>query len=176
MNKIQKYFKHRQNLIDQYAKGDMTKREYLKANYKAVIHNDIGPFSILDNVDKCLFNYQYYNALAKEKKGASYEKGLEYELKRDYISQSNYYYRKKDHATRHALRLLDYENVEGYYVKVKSSELKGKLFEIVCRDYGMYDMILHSTNEGILNNLREEGVFTEGSRVSLIDDYINAKY
>lgn len=95
MNKIQKYFKYRQSLIDQYTKGDMTKREYLRANYEAVVYNDIGPFSILDNVDKCLFNYQYYNALAKENKKAGCEKGLEYELKKDYLSQSNYYYRKR---------------------------------------------------------------------------------
>ena len=43
MNAIQKYFKYRQSLIDQYAKGDMTKREYLQKNYEAVVYGDIGP-------------------------------------------------------------------------------------------------------------------------------------
>ena len=37
-------------------------------------------------------------------------------------------------------------------------------------------MILHSTNEQILNSLKEEGVFSEGSRKSLIDGYINQRY
>ena len=68
MNAIQKYFKYRQSLIDQYAKGDMTKREYLQKNYEAVVYGDIGPFRNMDTVEKALFNYQYYNALAKENK------------------------------------------------------------------------------------------------------------
>lgn len=176
MNKMQKYFRYRQSLIDQYLKGDMTKREYLNKNYDAVINNDIGPFTILDSVDKCLYNYQYYNALAKENKSISSHYDMEYELKKDFREKSNYYYHKKDMATRQVLKLLDYKNVEAYFVKVKSHALKGKLFEIVCRDYDIYDMILHSTNTGILNSLREEGVFVEGSRVSLIDGYVNARY
>ena len=52
MNKIQKYFQYRQSLIDQYLKGDMTKREYLQMNYNAVVHNDIGPFIYMDTVEK----------------------------------------------------------------------------------------------------------------------------
>ena len=51
MNAIQKYFKYRQSLIDQYAKGDMTKREYLQKNYEAVVYGDIGPFRNMDTVE-----------------------------------------------------------------------------------------------------------------------------
>ena len=58
MNAIEKYFRYRQSLIDQYVKGDMTKREYLQANYEAVVYNDIKPFKNIDNVRKGLFNYQ----------------------------------------------------------------------------------------------------------------------
>ena len=83
---------------------------------------------------------------------------------------------KKDAATRQVLKLLEYKNIEAYFVKVRSRALKGKLYEIVCRDYGIYDMILHSTDTAILNSLREEGVFSEESRVSLIDGYVNARY
>ena len=71
MNAIQKYFKYRQSLIDQYAKGDMTKREYLQKNYEAVVYGDIGPFRNMDTVEKALFNYQYYNALELQKAGAA---------------------------------------------------------------------------------------------------------
>ena len=56
MNAIQKYFKYRQSLIDQYAKGDMTKREYLQRNYEAVVYGDIGPFRNMDTLEKALFN------------------------------------------------------------------------------------------------------------------------
>ncbi len=72
------------------------------------------------------------------------------------------------------LKMLDYKNVEAYFVKVKSHNLKGKLYEIVCAD--CYKMILHSTNAQILKNLREEGVFCEQVKTSLIDGYINQKY
>ncbi len=176
MNQLQKYFRYRQALIDQYLKGDMTKREYLQANYDAVIGSDFGPFTILDSVEKCLFNYQYYNALAKENRSISMHEDMETALKRQYQSQSDYYYRKKDQATQKALALIDYCDVEAYLVKVKSRALKGKLFEIVCRSDALYGMILHSTNDRLRQRLEEEGVFLEGSRLSLIDAYVNQRY
>ncbi len=173
MNAIQKYFKYRQSLIDQYVKGDMTKREYLQRNYEAVVYGDIGPFRNMDTVEKALFNYQYYNALAKEAKLISTTRDMDYELKQDHIEKSNYFYSKKDKATMTVLRMLDYRGVEAYFVKVKSKFLKGKLFEIVIEEE---DVILHSTSPLILKCLREEGVFSEGSRKSLIDDYVNHRY
>ena len=173
MNQIQKYFRYRQSLIDQYKKGDMTKREYLQMNYDAVINNGINPFKNIDTVEKALYNYQYYNALAKQMKSISTESGMEYEIKNDYREKSDYYYYKKDKATMKVLKMLDYRNIEAYFVKVRSKYLKGKLFEIVIPEY---NVILHSTNNLILNNLRDEGVFTEGSRISLIDEYINHRY
>lgn len=174
MNAIQKYFKYRQSLIDQYLKGDMTKREYLAKNYETVLNNDIGPFKNTDTVEKALYNYQYYNAMAKQYKYESTFDYIDWEIKKDLQHQSNYYYSRKDDATRHVLKMLDYKGVEAYFVKVKSKALKGKLFEMVIHDYK--NMILHSTNEGILNSLREEGVFSEGSRISLIDGYVNQRY
>lgn len=173
MNAIQKYFKYRQSLIDQYIKGDMTKKEYLQKNYEAVVYGNIGPFTNMDTVEKALFNYQYYNALAKEQKTISTTKDMEYELKQDSLERSNYYYHKKDKATLAVLRMLDYRGTEAYFVKVQSKYLKGKLFEIVIEEE---DIILHSTSSLVLKCLREEGVFTEGSRKSLIDDYVNHRY
>lgn len=173
MNAIQKYFKYRQSLIDQYAKGDMTKREYLARNYEAVVYGDIGPFRNIDTVEKALFNYQYYNALAKEMKSVSTTRDLDYELKRDYMEKSNYYYSKKDRATLAALRMLDFKGVEAYFVKMRSKYLDGKLFEIVIQEE---NIILHSTSSLILKLLREEGVFCEERRKSIIDDYVNHRY
>ena len=176
MNELQKYFRHRQALTDQYLKGDMTKREYLQANYQAVTGADFGPFTILDSVEKCLFNYQFYNALAKEQRSISVHEEMEFPLKKQFQAQSDYYYRKKDAATRKALELLAYQGIEAYFVKVKSRALRGKLFEIICHGPQLYQMVLHSTSQSLLQRLREEGVFVEGSRVSVIDAYINARY
>lgn len=173
MNAIQKYFKYRQSLIDQYAKGDMTKREYLQRNYEAVVYGDIGPFRNMDTLEKALFNYQYYNALAKEMKTVSTARDMEYELKRDYLEKSNYYYSRKDRATLAALRMLDFRGVEAYFVKMRSKYLNGKLFEIVIQEE---NIILHSTSSLILKCLREQGVFREERRKSVIDDYVNYRY
>ena len=110
---------------------------------------------------------------AMENKTISTTRDMDYELKQDYLEKSNYYYSKKDRATLTALRMLDYKDVEAYFVKVKSKFLKGKLFEIVIEEE---DVILHSTSSLILKCLREEGVFHEESRKSLIDDYVNHRY
>lgn len=172
MNALQKYFNYRQALIDQYIKGDMTKREYLSKNLDAVLSLNIKPFKYVDNVDKGLFNYQYYNAMAKEAKmeAGGYDDN---ETCGIYREKSNYYYNKKDKATLKVLELKDYRNVKAYYIKVKSKGLKNKLFEIVLEDN---KMILHSTNDLILKRLKEEGIFEEKSRQSLIDGYINQRY
>lgn len=173
MNGIQKYFRYRQSLIDQYAKGDMTKAEYLQRNYEAVVYGDIKPFKNIDTVEKGLYNYQYFNALAKQMKSLSTSRNLDYDLKMDYLQRCDYYYSKKDKATLKVLKMLDYRDVEAYFVKVNSKLLRGKLFEIVLKEP---EVVLHSTNEIILKNLREEGVFQEESKKSIIDEYINHRY
>ncbi|MCC8014240.1 MAG: hypothetical protein LIO87_03510 [Eubacterium sp.] len=172
MNALQKYFAYRQSLINQYTKGDMTKEEYLDENLEAVLSLRDKPFKYVDNVDKGLFNYQYYNAMAKacrmEKRGVTSEEGL---IIQDKI---NYFYDCKDRATMKILRLCDFRDTEGYFIKVRSRFLSGRLFEILLKEYE--GIVLHSQNEGILNALREAGVFKEGTRKSVIDYYINSKY
>lgn len=167
-----KYFMYRQSLINQYIKGDMTKSEYLSQNLEAVLSLNINPFKNVDTVEKGLFNYQYYNALAKEAKmnSRNFSNPL---TEKSYIEKSNYYYEKKDKATLKVLNLLNYNDIDAYFIKVNSKYLKGKLFEIVLKDY---NMILHSTNPTILNKLKEEFVFNENIKKSLIDGYINQKY
>ena len=160
MNEIQKYFKYRQGLIDQYVKGDMTKREYLSRNLDAVLSLRNKPFNIVDTLEKGLFNYQYYNALAKECKNTD-------------PAKTDYYYSKKDKATLSVLRILDFRGIEAYFIRVRSPQLKGRLFEIIISEY---QMILHSANREILERLKQEGVFSGETRQSLIDGYINQKY
>ena len=71
------------------------------------------------------------------------------------------------------LIVLDFRGVVAYFVKVRSRFLKGRLFEIVIEEE---NIILHSTSPLILRCLREEGVFQEESRKSLIDEYVNHRY
>lgn len=163
---------YRQGLINQYIKGDLTKSEYLSYNLDAVLSLDIKPFKNIDTVEKGLFNYQYYNAMAKNSRVKS--SGFDdYELKRESLEQAEFFYQKKDAATLKVLSLLDYNNISAYFIVVRSKHLKGKLFEIIINKY---EMILHSKSEIILERLRNERVFIEETRTSLIDGYINQKY
>ncbi|MDR2903955.1 MAG: hypothetical protein LBU77_05565 [Clostridiales bacterium] len=172
MNKLEKYFACRQGLIDQYIKGDMSKSEYLERNLDAVLGLNVRPFQSIDSVEKGLFNYQYYNAMAKEAKVQS-DNRMHYELKKEVLEQANYYYQKKDKATLEVLNILGYNNVSAYFIHVHSKYLKGRLFEIIINKY---DMVLHSKSALILSRLREERVFEEGTKISVIDGYINQKY
>lgn len=173
MNALQKYFHYRKALIDQYIKGDMSKREYLDKNLDAVMALNIKPFKNVDNIDKGLFNYQYYNALAKEAKINSMGYS-DYEIHKLYSEKSNYYYSQKDKATLKVLQLMNFTGIHAYFIRVKSKELKNRLFEIVLDDNS--NMILHSSNEFILKRLKDEGVFENKVKTSIIDGYINQRY
>ena len=178
MNKIQRYFRHRQHLIEQYIQGDMTKGEYLKENLRAVLSLDIEPFRNLDTVEKALFNYQYFNAIAKENMRLA-KAAKDYHTRKVYEKDAAYEYDMKDKATSRVVQLLDYRYMTAYFIRVRSQLLKGRLFEIVLeesRDNPVGGIVLHSANERILQKLREEGVFTEERRYSVIDHYINQKY
>jgi len=72
------------------------------------------------------------------------------------------------------LKIIDFKGVEAYFVKCESRNLKDKLYEIVLLDYK--EAIFHSKATWLLEILQKEGVFLEGRRKSLIDEYINETY
>jgi len=174
LNNFEQFLRHRQSLIDQYKKGDLTKDEFIQENYTYINSLDIKPFQKVDNDKKAIYNYQYYNVLAKYYQKLAHDLKKNHGAKEDYLEMSNYYYSKKDHSTEKLLKILDFKGVEAYYVKVKSPHLKKKLFEIVLSDYD--NLILHSKSEVLLNLLLEENVFSFQERNSLVDSYINQKY
>ena len=173
-NKFEQFLKNRQNLIDHYTKGDMTKEEFIEENYRCITALDIKPFQRIDNVKKAIYNYQYYNVLAKYNQKRAHDLSKKYSSREDFLEQANYYYSKKDQVTEKLLKLLDFAGVEAYFVKVKSPYLKKKLFEIVLTDYD--SIVLHSTSETIRNMLIRENVFQQEERKSVTDSYINQKY
>ncbi|HOM01809.1 MAG TPA: hypothetical protein PLH43_03135 [Acetivibrio sp.] len=173
-NKFEQFLKNRESLIEQYAKGDLTKEEFIEANYRCINSLDIKPFQKIDNVKKAIYNYQYYNVLAKYYQKKAHDLNRNNEARNDFLEQSNYFYSKKDDVTSKLLTLLDFRGIEAYFVRVKSKNLKRKLFEIVLLDYD--NIILHSKSEAILNMLIKENVFINEVRNSLVDSYINQKY
>lgn len=170
-------FENRSSLIIQYSNGDITKKEFLEYNFDFVQEMNVKPFSRIDSFEKGMYNYQYYNVLAK------YYTMLAKDIRRDgkhskyytyYKNMGNEYYHQKDRATLQLLRFLEFKNVEAYFIQVESKFLQGKLYEIVLLDYK--EAIFHSKSYWLLEILKKEGVFIEGKKKSLIEDYINERY
>jgi len=63
------------------------------------------PFQKIDNVKKAIYNYQYYNVLAKYYQKKAHDLSRNHEARSDFLEQSNYYYSKKDEVTAKLLRL-----------------------------------------------------------------------
>jgi len=173
-----KFFAHRNSLIVQFRNGDITKREFIEEHYYFIQKLNLKPFKHrIDSFEKGIYNYQYYNMIAKYCYMKSKDRKLvekHPQVAKKYGQKAGYYYHQKDWSTLKLLEHLDFQNVDAYFIKVKSRALKDKLYEIVLYDF--QDVILHSKSVSMLDRLRDEGVFREGMRKSLIDNYINQKY
>jgi len=174
---FERFFDIRSSLIIQFENGDISKREFLENNYDLVLRTNFKPFLKIDKYEKGMFNYQYYNVLAK------YYRMLARDARRSrrdkkyynyYLNKGNNYYHEKDKAALELLRFLEFKGVEAYFIDVQSKGLRDKLYEIVLLDYK--EAIFHSKANWLLEILREEGVFLEEKKRSLIDEYINEKY
>lgn len=171
------FFEHRDMLIIQHMNGDINKKEYLELNYKYILEKNIKPFQRIDSFEKGMYNYQFYNMMAKYHKMIAQEikdKGKHISFYNKYLQEADYFYNEKDKTSFRLLRFLHYENVEAYFIKMESSTLEGKLYEIVLKDYEY--AVLHSKCLWLLDVLRKEKVFIEGRKKSVIDYYVNQKY
>jgi len=169
-----RFWQHRQSLIYQYNIGDIGKDEFIERNYEYIQSMNVSPYRRVDNFKKGMFNYQYYNVLAKyyQRKASRSRKGSD--AQRDYLARAGLFYEKKDRATARMLELCGYTGVRAYFVRVHSQALRSTLYEIVFDEHP--GIVLHSTDPGILESLRAAGVFAEGKRRSVVHDYINEKY
>lgn len=171
------FFDNRDALIYKYQKGDLTKKEFIEEHYYFITRLNLKPFQRIDSFEKGIYNYQYYNAVAKYNTLRVRDKKLiekHPDVVREIENKIKYNYHKKDESVIKLLRYLDYENVEAYYIKSKSEYLNNKLIEIVLWDYD--DVILHTINTGIVEELKREGVFEDIRKCSKIDNYVNKKY
>ncbi len=176
-NIFDKFFKKKESLILLFKKGDISKKEYIEESFAYIQRMRIKPFKRVDNFNKATYNYQYYNMMAKycylkAREIKSYDKHPE--IYQEYMDRVNYYYHKKDRTTLRAVELLDFFNVEAYYIKVNSVNLKDSLFEIIFKEHEQ--IIFHSKSNWLMERLKAEGVFKEGIKKSLIENYINEKY
>lgn len=175
--KFDKFFNHRDALIMQFKTGEISKREYIMANVDFIENLNIKPFKKIDSFEKGMYNYQYYNMLAKyyymEAKHLK-DKGEPLKYYQSFLDEGYHYYGEKDKSTLKFLQFLKFENMEAYYIKVNSDSLDGKLYEMNLKAYDK--AILHSKSFKILDILKNKKVFTNNIKKSLIDEYVNVKY
>lgn len=167
----------RHALIRAYERGDLSKKEFLQSNLKDLDNSNIRPFLIIDRLEKGIFNYQYFNALAKRYRMEARKVRRNRKGHREYsrcLSLAEKYYGKKDKTILEILEFVDYENLSAYHVHCQDKKLQDRLFEIVFLNYPEY--ILHSKSDAIYEKLCEHRVFMREKKQSKIDSYINDPY
>lgn len=176
-NKFEDFFERRSFLIMQYNNGDITKKEFLQYNFDYFLEENARPYIKIDSYEKGMYNYQYYNGMAK------YYRMLAKDVKNTkkhsryynyYLNLGNKFYHEKDETALKILRIQDFKNVSSYYIKCESKKLENVLYEIVLED--RKEAIFHSKAIWLLDILKKENVFKEGIKSSLIEEYINEKY
>lgn len=161
----------------QYTNGDLTKREFLQKNFDYFALRNAKPYIKVDSYEKGMYNYQYYNVMAK------YYRALAIDVRNTkkhtryygyYLNLTNKYYHLKDTSVLSILKLQNFENTVSYYVKCESKALRNELYEIVLED--KKEAIFHSKAPWLLNILKNENIFEDKMKTSIIDQYINEKY
>ena len=176
-NLFEKFFKQRESLIFQYKKGDLTKKEYIQESHSYLVQNEVNPFKNVDSFDKAVFNYQYYNIMAKyfHMKAENLKNSMKHpELDRKYLDKRDRHYYLKDQMTWKASSLKDFYQVEAYYIKVSSNQLKRRLYEVIFHEHP--SVVFHSKSLWLREKLDQEGIFWNHTRRSVIENYVNEKY
>lgn len=175
--KLEKFDRWRKEAIDLLTDGSIDKNEFLDINYEYIRKMELKPYSQINNILEGIYNYQYYNILAKRANNEA-NKFLNNPKKKRiytrYINDRENYYCLKDHTTKSIIKLVDYENIESYYIRLLSKRLTGKIFEIVLLDYDK--VILHSKDKNILEDLKYHQVFDDTVQLSKINEYVNRSY
>jgi hypothetical protein len=174
-DKLDELILYRNELIEKLETREITKTDFIKANYEYISNYKISPYAKIENIQKGVLAYQYFNSTAKYLLSKAFDIELKnpkkaYEIRENGFENYNY----KNNIIKKVLEIVNYKNVEAFFVKMNSKALEGELFEIVLKDYEK--VIFHTRDKLILNRLKKNGCFIDGIRDSLIDEYINKKY
>lgn len=171
------FFQKRNYLIDQLDVGKIGKEQFIQQNLQLIYQISMKPFSKVLSYEEGMYNYQYYNTMAKHYNTIANEYKFERSKKKKYQEAynkcRNYYY-EKDRTLEQMLILKKFENMVAYYVSMYSTRLKDQLFEIVFLDEEK--AVFHTMNPQILSLLKKNEVFIDEIRESVINEYINTKY
>ena len=175
IKKLEAFNKWRKESIDLLTEKKIGKNEFLEINYEYLVKLDLKPFSNISTVIQAIYNYQYYNIMAKRsnKLALTFVSKKKKKYQQEINNRENFYY-LKDIATDKLLDLIKYKDIEAYYIKLKSKRLTGEIFEIYLKDYDK--LILHSKNKAILKKLKDNKCFLDEAKISMIDSYVNKSY
>ncbi len=169
---IKLFIEKRNSLINELDNKKIDKDEILRRNYQMIDRLSMKPFLKIDTVEKGIYNYQYYNILAKyHNNSAGKYKGKNKKRYNREINKVSNYYSEKDKTTMEILKLVNFSDLEAYYISMFSTRLQNNMFEIVLFNYEK--AIFHSMNPNILKELKSNGVFSNNERTSKIDSYVN---
>lgn len=167
----------RESLIYQYKKGDLSKKEYIRESLNLLLHLEASPFRNVDSFEKAVFNYHYYNTMAKYMglKAVELRKMQKHQDQyRQIIKRKDQYYHQKDVMSWKAVNIVNFAGVKAYGIKVASTFLKNDLFEIVFDDYPT--VVFHSRSKWLKEKLEKERIFECQMRRSIIETYVNERY
>lgn len=170
------FSKRRSKLISEYSQGSMTKREFILNNYQ-LTYQMSGPYVKVDTFEKALFNYQYYNCMAKYFKMLSKKPPRSKKQQKNnhhYLGLSTFYYGRKDESVKEILEILNFSSIVAYPIETKSKNLDNRLFEIIA--YKQKEAVFHSTSVMLKKMLDEKGLYDQKKRNSVISNYINDTY
>lgn len=167
------FMEKRNLIIDKLDRKEITKEEFLIENYSLLNRLSMKPFLKIDNLSKGVYNYQYYNILAKYHGNlANNYKGKDKKKYKQEINKINNYYYEKDRIILQVLEIIKYKDIESYFIKMHSNRLNNSLFEIIITN--KEKIIFHSMNEELLRKLKENNVFSDEVKLSKIDLYVNS--
>lgn len=175
--KLELFENFRKDSIDLLDNSIIDKDTFLNKNYNYLVKLDLKPFASINTVNEAIYNYHYYNLMAK-KANLEAQRILHHKnKKKNYLKlinkRENYYY-LKDIASLRLLELIEFKDVESYFISLNSKRLKGEIFEIRINCFDK--VILHSKNKHILEMLKDNNVFSSAPRKSIIDSYVNKSY
>lgn len=172
LNLFENWRKESIGLLDE---SKIDKDEFLNLNYNFIKKLDLKPFSQISTAKEAIYNYQYYNIMAKRSNqmALTFISKKKKKYQQEINNRENYYY-LKDLATEKLLELIDYKDIEAYFIKLKSKRLTGEIFEIYLKDFDK--LILHSKNKNLLQKLKERECFLDEAKISMIDSYVNKSY
>lgn len=171
---LEVFFKKRNDLISELSQGKIDKISFLEKNYELIQNLNMKPLLNISSLEEGMYNYQYYNILAKffKQKSQLYSNNKKKQKKyNENLMKSNNYYAEKDKYLFRMIDFLDKDSSEAYFIDMNSKRLNNSLFEIVVKDVEF--AIFHSMNEKILEKLYEKNIFVNETRISKIDDYVN---